>query len=427
MNLQDWFDSRQSRRQALQQLGMLASIGLALDACGAAAPQASPTSKSNKTPIEHVIVACQENRTFDTYFGHYPKAGKFGIPSGYSLPDGKGGKLIPHHATSAISSNPDHSWQAIHKEWDNNAIDGFVPTDGLATLGYFDGTDIPYYYALADAFTLCGNYFASQLGSTIPNRVALWSGTSGGVTANYTARGTLDWPTILDLLDEHKITWKYYNLGLGTGTSPEFFNPLALFKRWQHDPRLKFKERDYNADLRAGTLPQVSFLITETFISEHPPADIKTGQKKMAQVINALIQSDLWAKSAFFFTYDEGGGFFDHVPPPRIDAYGLGFRVPTLVISPWSRRGYVSGHLYEHSSILKFIERLFGLPTLASVNHQFDTSTPGAYNKFVNDAANGQAAGPPAPPRDGRPEFGDFYEAFDFSQDPHYMPSLPTL
>jgi phospholipase C len=106
-----------------------------------------------------------------------------------------------------------------------------------------------------------------------------------------------------------------------------------------------------------------------------------------------------------------------------VDAYGLGFRVPTLIISPYARRGYVSGQLYEHNSILKFIERRFGLPSLASVNHQFDTSTPGANN----DAANGQAFGPPAPPHDGLPQIGDFSEAFDFSQDSNYHPSLPFL
>jgi phospholipase C len=142
----------------------------------------------------------------------------------------------------------------------------------------------------------------------------------------------------------------------------------------------------------------------------------------MKDVINALIQSRMWQSSALFFTYDEGGGYFDHVAPPQVDAYGLGLCVPTLVISSWVRRGYISDQLYEHSSILKFIERRFGLPTLASINHQFDDSTP-AEN---NDAANGNSYGPPAPPRDGLPQLGDFYEAFDFTQDPNYQPKLPT-
>jgi phospholipase C len=301
-------------------------------------------------------------------------------------------------------------------------MNGFYTTDGPGALGYYDASNLSYYYSLADAFTLCGNYFCSLLGPSTPNRVALLSATSGGQTTNTVERGSLDWPTIVDLLDASSITWKCYNLGIGTGSSPEDFNSLVYFKRWQQDKRLYFSEDDYQSDVSHGTLPQVSFLITEALISEHPPADIQMGQHKMAEVINALMQSSLWKSSALFLTYDEGGGYFDHVAPPQVDAYGLGFRVPTLVVSPWARRGYISGQLYEHSSILKFIERRFGLPTLASVNHQFDTSTPGQNN----DAANGAATGPAAPPRDGLPQLGDFYEVFDFSQNPDYHPSLPS-
>jgi len=168
-------------------------------------------------------------------------------------------------------------------------------------------------------------------------------------------------------------------------------------------------------------------LITDAFISEHPhihpSLNIQSGQKAMAKVINALIASRLWMNSLLFLTYDEGGGYFDHVAPPQVDAYGMGMRVPMLVISPWAKRGYLSGHLYEHSSILKFIERRFGLPTLASVNHQFDSSTPGMYN----EAARGNENGPPAPPRDGLAHTGNFYEVLDFSQDPNYHPSLPSI
>jgi phospholipase C len=377
----------------------------------------------DSNPIQHILIACQENRTFDEYFGRYPKAGSFGFSSSYTLPDGRGGSVKPHHFDLPASWDISHTWQDIHREWNNGAMDGFYTTDGANAIGYYDGSDLPYYYALADAFTLCGRYFCSLLGPSTPNRVALLSATCGGQTGNSIARGGLDWPTIVDLLDAHGITWKCYNLGVGTGTELEDFNALVYFKRWQNDKRLTFSEDDYQADLEAGTLPQVSFLITEALISEHPPADIQMGQHKMAEIINALIRSRLWQSSALFFTYDEGGGFFDHVAPPRIDAYGSGFRVPMLVISPWARRGYLSGQVYEHSSVLKFIERRFGLPTLASVNHQFDQSTPGTNN----DAANGAAHGPAAPPRDGLARLGDFYEAFDFSQDPNYYPHLPEL
>ena len=426
--MDQWFNRRQSRRQMLQKLGVFAGIGLSLEA-GAFTVNKAFASKvlswdgaDSANPINHILVACQENRTFDEYFGYYPRAGKFGIPANYSQPDGNGGSVTPQHNFLPFSTDPSHSWQSIHSEWNSGKMNGFYTTDGSVALSYYDGSDLQYYYALANYFTLCGNYFCSMLGPSDPNRLSLMSATAGGNTTDTLTRGSLDWPTIADLLDAHKISWKCYNLGIGTGTSLEDFNILVYFKRWQNDPRLNFSEDDYQADLKAGTLPQVSFLITEALISEHPPADIQMGQDKMSEVIKDLMASKLWQSSALFFTYDEGGGFFDHVPPPQVDAYGLGFRVPTVVVSPWARRGYVSGQLYEHSSILKFIERRFGLPSLASVNHQFDTSTPGSNN----DAANGKPTGPAAPPRDGLAQIGDFYEAFDFSQDPNYYPPLPS-
>lgn len=417
--MQQWFTDRLSRRQALRQLGMLAGTGVALDMGLASAISAEAATN----PIKHVLVACQENRTFDEYYGVYPQAGSFGIPSGFSQPDGKGGKFYPYHFLSPITNDVTHSWQTIHSEWNNGAMNGFYTTDGIGAMGYYNGSDLSYYYSLAKSFTLCGNYFCYQLGPTTPNRLALWSGTSGGQTTNNINGGQLDWLTIVDLLDAHNITWKCYNLGLGTGSQPtqvEGYNGLAYFKKWLNDPRLYLQESNYYADLTNGTLPQVSFLITESLISEHPPANIQMGQQKMQQVIHGLMTSTSWQSSALFFTYDEGGGYFDHVAPPQLDAYGLGLRVPTLVISPYARRGYVSGQLYEHNSILKFIERRFALPSLASVNHQFDTQTPGQNN----DAANGQPFGPPAPPRDGSSRIGDFYGAFNFAQNPNYYPML---
>jgi len=419
MDMKQWLGVPRSRRSALRQLGALAGVGLT-GGLGVSAIKRAVAAEAN--PIRHVLIASQENRTFDTYFGRYPRAGRFGFPSNYAVPDGAGGAVKPHLVHSPMTRDISHSWQDIHKEWHNGAMDGFYITDGPSALGYYDSSNLPYYYRLADAFTLCGNYFCSLLGPSTPNRVALCSGTCGGQTSNSLERGSLDWPTIVDLLDAQGITWKCYNLGLGTGSSLEDFNALVYFKRWQNDERLYFSEDDYQTDLSNGSLPQVSFLITEAIISEHPPADIQMGEDKMADVISALMQSSFWKSSALFLTYDEGGGYFDHVAPPQVDAYGLGFRVPTLVISPWARRGYISGQLYEHSSILKFIERRFGLPTLASSNHQFDSSTPGKNN----DAANGAATGPAAPPRDGLAQLGDFYEAFDFSQNPNYYPALST-
>jgi phospholipase C len=172
-----------------------------------------------------------------------------------------------------------------------------------------------------------------------------------------------------------------------------------------------YNEFDYYADLSGGTLPQVSFVMTDDISGEHPPYDLAYGQSLQRNLIAALMESQYWSSSAYIFTYDEAGGFFDHVVPPVLDAYGAGIRVPTWVISPYAKPSHLEPTLYEHSSILKFIERVFGLPTVASINHSFDRQTPGGTN---NQAANGAAFGPPAPPRDARTDIGDLFECFDF-------------
>ncbi len=423
MDLRQWFSMRLSRRRAIRALGILTGAGLSIDAgIFAASRVAAEKYVSNTNPINHILIACQENHSFDNYFGYYPRVGAFGVPSNYSQPDGNGGTVTPQHALLPTTTDLSHTWQSIHSEWNNGAMDGFYTTDGSTALTYYDGSDLSYYYSMADAFTLCGNFFCSVLGPTVPNRLSLVSGTAGGNTTDTLSPGSVDWPTIVDVLDAHQVSWKCYNLGLGLGStgSLEHFNGLTFFKKWQNDQRLQFTEDDYKADLQSGTLPQVSFLITEALISEHPPADIQSGQHSMSEVINALMSSSSWSSSALFLTYDEGGGFFDHVAPPQLDAYGLGLRVPMLVISPYAKRGYVSGQLYEHNSILKFIERRFDLPSLASINHQFDISTPGTNN----DAANGNSTGPAEPPRDGLSQIGDFYEVFDFTQNPNYHLTL---
>lgn len=415
--------SRLSRRTALKKLGMVAGVGAVTAAAGLASMGRVFASNN---PIKHILILVQENRSFDSYFGSYTRAGRFSTPANYSVPSTTPGvRVRPHHQTRSIELDTSHSWASIHKEYNHGRMDGFFIVDGPNSMGFFDRSDLPYYYALADHFTLCANYFCYQLGPSSPQRLALVSGTSGGITQTLNTikpAYLLNWPTIVDLLDQHGISWKCYNLGVGTGTFEEF-NGLFLFSKWRHDRRLFYRESDYMHDLAAGTLPNVSFMISEALISEHPPFSVKTGEAAVSKVINALIASQFWTSSAFILSYDEGGGFFDHIAPPQVDAYGLGLRVPTLVISPWVKRGLVSGTLYEHSSILKFIEATFGLPTLASINHQFDKRTPGTNN----DAANGAEFGPPAPPRDGLPQIGNMYEIFDFSQNPDYRPSLPKL
>jgi phospholipase C len=246
-------------------------------------------------------------------------------------------------------------------------MDGFYTTDGANALGYYTAKELPFYYNLFEHAGLCANYFCSPLEPTWPNRFYLMSGKSGGITSNaFWGYGIFDsgrWPIILDLLDEAGVTWKIYLI-------PSFTNGL----------------------------------------DEHPPADVSVGMKLQHAMITALRQSPLWERSAFLLTYDEHSGFFDHVAPPLLDAYGLGVRVPLWVVSPLARRGVVtSRNPAEHGSTLKLIERLHDLPTLASRNHTFDLSTPTGPGRAANGA--------PAPPRDGLNSTGDLYDLFDFDRD----------
>jgi phospholipase C len=361
-----------------------------------------------------VIVDVQENRSFDHYYGHAPFVGKFGIPPGYKQPDGYGALVTPYHLDSLTTHDIGHSWADTHREFHNGAMDGFFTADGRIALGYYTGADLRFYYGLFESSTLCVNYFCSVLGPTYPNRFYLAAATSGGITNNSVfGYGVFGHPTILDLLEAAGVSWKIYNIDLDDVTKGESDNVFVFWERWAHDPRTVALKSDYLQDLQLNRLPEVSFIIPSFSMQrdEHPPADVSVGMILQQELITALRQSSAWASSAYIHTYDEAGGFFDHVPPPQVDAFGLGIRVPTWVISPFARPRHLEPALYEHVSILKFIEAVFGLPTLASVNHLFDSSTPGGPNY---EAAAGQASGPPAPPRDSIPAIGNLMECFSF-------------
>src|SRR5438067_12454563 len=156
MDLQEWLNRRRSRRRMLQGLGIFAGAGLALESGIFTLNKARAlmaVDDANAIPINHILIACQENRSFDNYFGYYPHAGSFGIPANYSQPDGNGGTVTPQHINYPFSGITDisHTWQSIHSEWDTGAMDGYCTTDGSDALGYYDGSDLQYYYAVADA------------------------------------------------------------------------------------------------------------------------------------------------------------------------------------------------------------------------------------------------------------------------------------
>jgi phospholipase C len=371
-----------------------------------------------ETPIKQLVIACQENRSFDHYFGYEQRvqAAGFGPPAGYSQPDGAGNPHRPFEFTSLTTPDPPHSWSAVHEQWDGGAMDGFFKSsaarigNGDAAIGYYTAAELPFYYSLFDDSALVANYFCSLLGPTWPNRFYFAAGTSGGITTNGVwGYGIFDYPIILDLLDEAGVTWGIYNMNWDSVSFGNTDNVFVFWKNFAHDQRTLGSKGSFLNDARKGRLPQVSWLVSSFAHQkdEHPPADVSVGMSLQAELITAVRESPLWGSSAYLLTYDEHGGFFDHVTPPQVDAYGLSVRVPLWVVSPYAKTGPVQSSLpAEHTSTLKLIEALHGLSPLSTRNHLFDTSTP--------TGSNYQANGAPAPPRDGRRDISNLLDLFTF-------------
>ena len=309
----------------------------------------------------------------------------------------------------------------MHDQWHGGAMDGFYTSsaaalsNGDAAIGYYTAAELPFYCSLLDDSALVANCFCSLLGPTWPNRFYFAAGTSGGITrTGVWGYGVFDYPIILDLLDAAGVTWKIYNVSWDSVPFGNTDNVFVFWKRYANDNRTKASKGMFLNDLDRGELPQVSWVIPSFARGwdEHPPADVSVGMGIQQELITALRNSSAWASSAYLLTYDEHGGYFEHVAPKQLDAFGLGIRVPMWVISPWAKRGHIEGTVYEHTSTLKLLERLFGLPTLASVNHTFDAGTPVGSN--YQAAAPGATVGPPAPPRDSRRDIGDLLECFSF-------------
>jgi phospholipase C len=350
-------------------------------------------------PIDTIVVLMQENRSFDHYFGKLHDQGQKRAkpePANASNPDPTTASNPPiaafHQTRYCESADLDHSWNGTHAEWNGGAMDGFTAANvddtdptGSRTMGYYDSSDLPFYYALYSTFAMGDHFFASTLTQTFPNRFYLLAGTSFGHIKNDfpTGNPATDFTqrTIFNLLDEAGITWRVYFAQI------PFADEFGYVRN--RIPLATFPIEQYYTDAQNGTLPQVSF-VDPIFIAqanvesdEHPPSNIQVGEQFMAQVISALMASPQWPSAAAFLTYDEHGGFYDHVPPPpacvpddippmleagdtpaAFDRYGI--RVPAVVVSPYARPHYVSHRTYDHTSILRFIETRFDLPALTA-------------------------------------------------------------
>jgi len=375
----------------------------------------STTPVDKNIPIETIIVMMQENRSFDSYFGHLGKyAGRGDIesaPDTTTLPDKAGGAPVAtnayQHAPRLCFLDTNHEWPGSHVEYNGGKNDGFVeanqgfgetalanPTPdlfaGARSLWWYDERDIPFYYELAKTFGVADHYHCSLLGPTWPNRMYLYSATSFGKTSNvFPDLTAYPFPdndaSIFDELEKRHVDWKIYNAN-SPGAAVVY--ATSLITRWGRNPLHTIDE--LLADAAAGTLPPVVFVdpylgaegVNRT--DEHPPADIQVGQKFVSDVVHALFKSPQWKTSALFLTYDENGGVYDHVAPPTACAPDgtppklengdttpggfdrLGFRVPLVVVSPYAKKGYVSHKQFDHTSITRFIEAKFKLPALTA-------------------------------------------------------------
>lgn len=329
-------------------------------------------------PIEHIVVVLQENHTYDNYFGTYPR-GDGTLGKGLKVPAKAGAppSVPPSHSPTLTPVDLNHNWASAHADFDSGAMDGFVYSEGSpTTMAYFEGTDIPHYWAAADRYVLCDRYFTSAMTESAPNHLFLVAGSCGGLRDDRVP-ASLPFPPVFQSLDAAGISWKVYG----------FTTWYERFEYIQKNPVTKTRfaaGSQFPADLRAGALPSVSWIVGAPGGDEHPPANVQVGQDSVANdVVNAIGASSYWPAGAVFITWDDYGGFYDHVAPPAVDAFGYGFRVPCLIVSPYARAGFIDHAVNDHTSILKFIETRFGLAPLSSrdaaandLSEAFDFASP---------------------------------------------------
>ncbi|MGW6912703.1 phosphocholine-specific phospholipase C [Kitasatospora sp. NPDC054939] len=473
-----------NRRRFLQLAGGATALTALSDSIARAAAIPAQGSTGTLQDVEHVVVLMQENRSFDHYFGALKGVRGFGDPRPVTLPSGKpvwhqanGNKVVlpfrpaGENLGMEFLQGLNHDWAGGQKAFNQGRWDQWVPAKTATTMAHLTRGDIPFHYALADAFTVCDAYHCSFIGSTDPNRYYLWTGhtgndgTGGGPVLDNAEAG-YGWTTYPERLEAAGVSWRIYqDIGNGLDAAGSWGwindayrgnygdNSLLYFNAYRNarpgDP-LYDKARTgtdartgeglfdrLRADVQGGRLPQVSWIAAPEAFSEHSNWPSNYGAWYIAQVLDALTSDpDVWARTALFITYDENDGFFDHVVPPYPPAgpaeglstvptaldrfpgrtglvagpYGLGPRVPMLVVSPWSTGGYSCSETFDHTSVIRFLERRFGVhePNISPWRRAVCGDLTAAFDFARTDTA--PAALPPTagyypPDRERHPDF----------------------
>jgi phospholipase C len=350
-----------------------------------------PAGAPSMPEIQHIVVLIMENHSFDNLLGMVP----YQVPGrahvdGLTRRKGKlvnfnrdtnGHKVFAQRADSPcqLDGHPGQNWNASHESYNGGRNDGFVRASGPIAMRFWDKHDLPFTYSLVEHFPIGERFFCSTLCQTDPNRRFFFTGTASGMITTDTLLSLKLRPangTIFDRLDAHKIDYASYFQNLPSwALLPDILKPRGRVTRQRH-------YKQFAHDAAAGKLPAFTFIDPQyDTTSEENPQDIQVGERFVADVVHTLMKAPTWKHTALFITYDEHGGYYDHVPPPRAikpdnirpmtkpgDAAGgydrYGFRVPLIVVSPWAKPGYVSRVTQDLSSITAFIERKWNLPAM---------------------------------------------------------------
>jgi phospholipase C len=415
--------------------------------------------------IKHIVIIMQENRSFDHYFGTYPGADgipmKNGVPTVCSNDPVIGQCIQPFHDSSDINYGGPHGWIAASRDVNGGKMDGFVKSvmegrkgycsnpatpgctsgeQGPDVMGWHDAREIPNYWTYAQNFVLHDRMFEPSASWSLPAHLFMvsgWSATCSNPDDPMSCVDNIDnpapglskssrkedyaWTDLTYLLHRSNVSWGYY---LTEGIEPDcandqmfcdqqpmkldvpgVMNPLRNFTTVHDNGQLDHirKTEVFLTDLKNNSLPSVSWVIPENGVSEHPPASIHAGQAYVTALINAIMQSSYWESTIIILAWDDWGGFYDHVPPPKVDVNGYGLRVPALLISPYAKKGLIDHQTLSFDAYLKLIEDVF-------LNSQ-----------RIDPGTNGRPDPRPSV-REMNPQLGDLLNDLDFSQAP-----LPPL